>query len=84
MTQVTADSRGRITLGSKLVDEYGRRFWVVHTHDRVVLIPIPKNPLAHLRTMGRKAGLDQYTLKELKHMSREEAEKEVSKEFGVR
>ena len=76
-TVAYADDRGRVTLGSKLVDEYGRKFAVVRHREEIILIPIPKDPIAHLQGLGREAGIDKYTTKELKEMAREEAEKEA-------
>lgn len=36
-----------------------------------------KDPIAELTKIGKKAGIDRYTIKELKQMAREEAEKEA-------
>ncbi|MBI2136892.1 AbrB/MazE/SpoVT family DNA-binding domain-containing protein [Candidatus Woesearchaeota archaeon] len=79
MRAVFADERGRITLGSKTVDEYGRKFAVVRTPKEIVLVPIADDPLAELQRLGRQAGIDSYTLKELRQMAREGAEKEAGK-----
>ncbi|MBI2653608.1 AbrB/MazE/SpoVT family DNA-binding domain-containing protein [Candidatus Woesearchaeota archaeon] len=77
MKTVLADNRGRIVLGTKFLDRYGRKFAVVGTPKEIVLIPIAKDPLAELRKLGKEAGIDKYTLAELKKMAREEAEKEA-------
>ncbi len=72
-----ADDRGRVTLGSKIVGKHGKKFAVVETVDDIILIPIPKDPIAALRELGRKAGIDKYSIKELRKMALEEAEKEA-------
>ena len=77
MRTALADHRGRITLGAKVLKEFGRRFAVVTAGEEVVLVPIPKDPLAELKRIGKKAGIDKYTLKELRRMAREESEQEI-------
>ena len=79
MKTAYADERGRITLGSKIVDKHGDRFAVISHGKEVILVPIPKDPLAELRRLGKEAGIDKYTLKELRKMACEEAEKEAMK-----
>jgi len=79
MRAVFADERGRVTLGSKIVDRFGKKFAVVTTAKDVILVPIAKDPLAELQRLGKAAGIDRYTLKELKQMALEEAEKGISK-----
>jgi hypothetical protein len=77
MKTVFADERGRITLGSKLLDRYGKKFAVVSAGKEIVLVPIAKDPLAKLKEIGRQAGIDKYTVKQLRKMAAEEAEKEL-------
>ena len=79
MKAALVDERGRITLGSKIVDRFGRKFAIVTTARDIVLVPIAKDPLAELSRIWRGSGIDKYTLKELKEMAREEAQKEISK-----
>lgn len=79
MRATFADERGRITLGSKVVDKFGRKFAIVTTARDVVLVPIAEDPLAELQRLGKEAGIDRYTLKELRQMAREEAEKEINR-----
>ena len=79
MKTVFADDRGRIVLGTKFLHRYGKRFAVVSANKEIVLVPIAKDPLARLKEIGKESGIDKYTLKELKGMAREEAEKELSK-----
>ena len=77
MKTVLADTRGRIVLGTKILHKYGKKFAVVGTPKEIVLVPISKNPLEELKRLGKDAGIDNYTLKELKKMAREEAQKEA-------
>ena len=79
MKTVFADDRGRIVLGAKLLEKYGKKFAIVNTPKEIVLIPIAKNPLAELLRIGKESGIDKYALAELKKMAREEAEKEIIK-----
>ena len=77
MKTVLADARGRIVLGTKILHKYGRKFAVVGTPKEIVLVPIAKNPLEELKKLGKEAGIDNYTLTELKKIAREEAHKEA-------
>ena len=77
MRTVLADERGRVTLGAKIVDKYGRKFALVSTANEIALVPIAKDPLAELARIGREAGIDKYTLKELRGIAMEEAEKQI-------
>jgi len=82
MKTVFADERGRITLGSKILDTYGKKFAVVTAGKEIVLVPIAKDPLARLTQMGKEAGIDKYTLGQLRKIAREEAEKELNQNAG--
>ena len=77
MKTVLADDRGRIVLGTKILHKYGKKFAVVGTPKEIVLVPIAKDPVAELKKLGKEAGIDKYTLTELKKIAREEAEKEA-------
>ncbi len=77
MKTVLADERGRIVLGTKFLHKYGKKFAVVGTPKEIVLVPIAKNPTAELTRLGKEAGIDKYTLTELKKIAREGAEKEA-------
>ena len=79
MKTALADERGRIILGTKFLHKYGRKFAVIGTPKEIVLVPIAKDPVAELTKIGREAGIDKYSLAELKKMARDEAEKEVFK-----
>lgn len=77
MKQIIADERGRITLGSKYIEEYGTKFAIIPKQNKIVLLPIPKDPLKSLQDAGKRAGLDKYSIKELKLMIRDQAKKEL-------
>ncbi|MBI2139767.1 hypothetical protein HYU14_02495 [Candidatus Woesearchaeota archaeon] len=77
MSQIIADGRGRVTLGAGITEKYGKKFYLIEAAGELVLIPIPKDPLRHLQEMGKRAGIDRHSLKELKQMGREEAEREA-------
>ena len=79
MKAALVDERGRITLGSKIVDRFGMKFAIVTTARDIVLVPIAKDPLAELSRIWKGSGIDKFTIKELKQMAREEAEKEAGK-----
>lgn len=76
MKTVQADERGRIALGAKLVSKFGKRFAVVSTQKDIVLVPIAKDPLAELKRIGKQAGIDKFTVAELKKLARESAMRE--------
>lgn len=77
MEPLIADERGRITLGSDLVKECGRKFFAVKVGKEIVLVPVADDPLAELRRLGKASGIDKYTIKELRKMALEDAEKEA-------
>lgn len=78
MKTTLADERGRIVLGTKFLHKYGKKFAVVGTPKEIVLVPIAKDPIAELKKLGKEAGIDKYTLAELKKIATKEAEKEIS------
>jgi hypothetical protein len=75
MKTALADERGRIVLGTKFLDKYGKKFAVIGTPKEIVLVPIANDPIAELAKIGRESGIDNYTLIELKRIARDEAEK---------
>lgn len=77
MKTALADERGRIVFGTKFLHKYGKKFAVIGTPKEIVLVPIAKDPVAELTKIGREAGIDKYTLTELKKIAREEAEREA-------
>ncbi len=79
MPIIVSDERGRITLGKDVIDKYGKEFYVVRAPKEVVLIPVAKDPVKDLQELGKHAGIDRYTIRELKEIARKEAEKESAK-----
>lgn len=77
--QITVlDERSRITLGRKIEKKYGKRFIVVPAKDEIILMPAPsKDPIKGLEELGKKSGINNYSLKQIKKMVQEEAEKEA-------
>ncbi|MBI4168229.1 MAG: AbrB/MazE/SpoVT family DNA-binding domain-containing protein [Candidatus Aenigmarchaeota archaeon] len=71
------DDRGRVSLGSEVIEKFGRRFHVVVMPNEVVLVPVSKDPLKDLAEMGKKLpkGL---TITDLKRVGRERAIKEAT------
>ena len=77
MKTVLADERGRITLGTTMLDKYGKKFAVINAEKEIVLVPIARNPVLKLAQIGKQAGIDKYTLKQLRKMAVKQAEKEI-------
>lgn len=71
------DEKGRLVLPREIRDEFGKRYVVVKALDEVVLIPVPKDPLKTLRELGKKAGIDRFSIKKIKTMIREEGLKQA-------
>lgn len=71
------DEKGRLVLPREIRDEFGTRFVVIKVLGKVVLLPVPKDPVKRLGELGRKAGINRYSLKQLKCMIREEALKQA-------
>ncbi len=84
MKTILTDERGRLTLGTKLVERYGRKFVIVQTETKIVLHPIPKDPLKDLQELWKDSGIEKYDIKELKRMIRKEAEKEIEERLRKR
>ena len=82
MKTVFADERGRVTLGSRILHKYGKKFAVVRSEKEIVLVPIVKDPIQRLGELGKEVGIGKYTLKELRKMAVEEAQKETGKNAG--
>lgn len=75
------DSRGRVTIGEKMAKKYGRRFMVVPMPKEIILVPKTKvkDPVAELQRIGKEAGLDRYSMGQIKKMIEEEAFKEADR-----
>lgn len=69
------DKRGRIYLGKKIREKYGERFILLEAKDKLILIPVSKNPIEDLEALGKQ--LPDKSLKALRKDILKEAKKEV-------
>ncbi|MDO8553986.1 MAG: AbrB family transcriptional regulator [Candidatus Micrarchaeota archaeon] len=76
MTYAHVDDKARICLTREVVEQYGEEFVIVPAKGEVILIPVSKNPLKALQEEGKKIPKN-LTVKDLKRMIHEEAEKEA-------
>lgn len=76
MSEVTLDSRGRLTVPKEIRERYGDRYHVVELHDGVKLIPVAEEPLDALR--DEFADVDR-TADELREGARDEALEEAGR-----
>lgn len=63
----TLDSKRRLTLPKGIVEKYGRKFVLVRLPGKLLLEPLPEDPLRALQAEGRK----------LKKVTLEQFEEEV-------
>ncbi len=73
---VKLDERGRVTLGTKIAKEYGRRFYAIKAKGEIILIPIPKDPIKALQREGLKLPKD-VSLKKLREETKRVIEEEA-------
>lgn len=79
MQETLMDERGRITLGKKIEERYGKRFFLIKTKNEIILRPIStKDPIVGLRELGQRAGINKLSIKRLRKIALEEAGKEAS------
>jgi hypothetical protein len=57
MGTVKADQRGRVSLGKEVISKYGEKFDVVPLSDKLVLVPVPHDPVKDLRRIARQTGM---------------------------
>ncbi len=77
--QVTVtDQRGRVTIGRRLAQKHGGRFFVVETNEEILLIPTPKDPIKALGELGRHAGLNKLSKSQITKAIEKEALKETA------
>lgn len=81
---VRADHRGRVTLGKEVVSKYGQRFDIVPTGDKVVLVPVPDDPVKDLRRIARQTGMSRLTPAAFKREASRLAEQEALANWGRR
>ena len=75
--EAVCDTKGRIVLPKAVRETYGTKFVVVPAAGEIVLMPIPENPLAKLAALGRKAGISDKPLKELREGILKQAKKDL-------
>lgn len=75
------DKRGRVTIGEKLAKKYGRRFVVVPMPREILLVPWVKikDPIAELARIGKEAGLEKYSMAQIKKMAENAANEEADR-----
>ena len=72
------DERGRVTLGKKIEEQYGKTFFLIKTKNEIILRPIStKDPIEGLRELGKKSGINKVSINKLKKIALEEAMKEA-------
>ncbi len=79
---VRADHRGRVTLGKEVVTKYGQRFDIVASGDKVVLVPIPDDPVKDLQRIARETGMNKLTPAAFKREAARLGEKEALANWG--
>jgi bifunctional DNA-binding transcriptional regulator/antitoxin component of YhaV-PrlF toxin-antitoxin module len=72
------DDRGRIVLPREMRKALGTKYIAVQAPGKILLYPVPKDPVKDLQEMGRAAGLHKFTLAQLKKGILEEAERSLS------
>ena len=76
MQLTKCDAKGRLYLRESIRERYGRQFIVVPAPGELLLIPVPDDPVADLRDLGKK--LRGFSLTKLKTLIKEEARRQVS------
>lgn len=76
MQEVVCDEKGRIVLPKQVREAFGRRFVIVPALGEILLLPIPRDPVKRLGELGRKAGISQMSLSQLKRSIAEEASRQ--------
>jgi len=78
------DDRGRVVLPREMRKTLGTKYIAVQAPGKILLFPVPKDPVKDLQEMGRKAGLDKLSLAEIKRGIRKDAEHDVFEEANER
>ena len=78
MTYVHADEKARICLTTENIQRYGKNYVMIMARDKIILIPVPDDPLKSLQEEGKKIPKN-LSIAEIRKMAREEAEKEALK-----
>ena len=75
MQSIKCDAKGRLFLRETLREKYGDRFVAIPSHGRIILLPVPNDPVADLRDASKK--LRGKSIRELKRMIEQEARRQV-------
>ena len=75
MIRTRCDTRGRVYLRETLRSKFGEVFIVVEAGQGVLLLPVPKDPLDDLATLGRS--LRDVSLAQIKKRAIRRAQEEV-------
>lgn len=75
MVTAQCDKKGRLYLRESIRSTYGERFRIVEANDRLILIPIPEDPVAELERLGQP--IRRLSLRSLKKSIRDAAKREV-------
>ncbi|HOW73367.1 MAG TPA: AbrB family transcriptional regulator [Phycisphaerae bacterium] len=75
MTRTECDENGRLPLGSELRHRYGTKSYIVEMPEKLVLLPVPDDPVKDLREIGRR--LKGKTIRELRQAIEQQAMEEV-------
>ena len=73
---IKSDQRGRICLGKKIIDIYGRDFTVVSTATEIILLPAIADPIKELQRQGEKLPL-KASIKQLREEIKEQSLKDI-------
>jgi len=77
MITAECDEEGRIRLGPDVRQRYGRRFFVVEAPGKLVLLPVPEDPVKDLEEWGKP--LQHLSLEEIKRIIDKRAREKVGR-----
>ena len=75
MLKAKCDRKGRIQLKASMISKYGDEFFVVQAPGKLILFPIPVDPVKDLEEWGKP--LQHMSLKEIKSIIDKKAREEV-------
>ena len=75
MLKAKCDRKGRIQLKASMISKYGDEFFVVQAPGKLILFPIPDDPVKDLEEWGKP--LQHMSLKEIKSIIDKRAREEV-------
>lgn len=78
---VICDKRGRVVIPKKVREAYGEKFWLLEFPKKLILYPVPKDPIGDMAREGKRAGISNIPIKVLKQEGRKHALKEIEGEW---